>query len=141
MCQTIVGQWKNNGGYLTVKLSRPRKDFTVHRLVADAFIDKDESLLVVNHKDFNIENNSYKNLEWCTQAHNIRHSLAAGRYPNNYWVGKRSANAKLSDEVAEKIRYDYEWTPDSYQDLADKYGTNKKTVMRIVNGESYVRVQ
>jgi hypothetical protein len=51
----------------------------VHRLVADAFLDKIEGYDIVNHKDFNRKNNCVDNLEWCTTLMNIRHSSNSGR--------------------------------------------------------------
>jgi hypothetical protein len=49
--------------------------FYVHRLVAFQHCNLElDSLkeLVVNHKDGNKQNNCASNLEWCTQAHNIK---------------------------------------------------------------------
>lgn len=48
----------------------------VHRLVAEAFVEKPEDCDVVNHKDRNKFNNNFENLEWCTSQRNAEHSLA-----------------------------------------------------------------
>ena len=45
----------------------------VHRLVASAFIEGYEEGKVVNHIDCNPSNNQASNLEWLTQAENLRH--------------------------------------------------------------------
>lgn len=42
----------------------------VHRLVADAFLDNEEQLPEVNHKDEDKSNNASDNLEWCAIAYN-----------------------------------------------------------------------
>lgn len=73
-------------GYKRVFLSinNEVKTFAVHRLVAEAFLDKnnfkympnenknliDITKLVVNHKDENKLNNFVDNLEWCTTNYN-----------------------------------------------------------------------
>lgn len=133
----IVGQWQNNQGYMLARLSNPRKVVRVHRVVAEAFLknEKDTACLVVNHKNFNRRDNRVQNLEWCSQAENITHSDSAGRMQRDYWTGKRSPNAKLSDGAAQKIRDDKSGL--SLSKLADKYGTNKRTVLRIRSGQSY----
>ena len=137
-CKTLIGQYLNHGGYPLVRLSKPRKEFFVHRIVALTFIPSIEGKTTVNHIDCNPENNRVPNLEWCTQGENVMHSRGLGRYPDSYWKGKRSPSAKLSDKTADLIRKDYSAGGTSYQKLATKHGTNKKTVMRIINGVSYV---
>ncbi len=60
-------------GYLIVDLyddKGHRKNFQIHRLVAENFIDNPESLPFVNHKDENKLNNNVSNLEWCTASYN-----------------------------------------------------------------------
>jgi hypothetical protein len=73
----IIGQWKNSDGYPVVRLSRPRLMQRVHRLVALAFVPNPENKPSVNHLDNDRANNSARNLEWCTQAENIRHARDA----------------------------------------------------------------
>lgn len=71
--------WKaqslNQSGYLVVDLwkNNTRKLFTVHRLVAEAYIPNSENYPVVNHKDKNKQNNRVQNLEWCTISYNNKH--------------------------------------------------------------------
>ena len=66
---------KQNGGYLLANLSvgGHRKECTVHRLVARAFIPNPNNLKEVNHIDGNKQNNDVSNLEWCDRSDNLRH--------------------------------------------------------------------
>lgn len=49
------------------------KLFYVHRLVAEHFIPNPDNLAEVNHKDFDITNNSVDNLEWCSLIDNRKY--------------------------------------------------------------------
>lgn len=130
--------WINDQGYTLVRLSRPRRVFRVHRLVAGAFIPNPNSLPVVNHLDCNRSNNHVENLEWCTQWHNLKHSDDLGRMQRDYWKGKRSPNAAITDDQANLIRSEYEKGGVSWARLGDKFGISKRSVGRIIMGETYV---
>ena len=62
----------SNSGYLRLNFYNGSniKRFSVHRLVAEAFIDNPNNLPQVNHKDENKSNNHVDNLEWCTNEYN-----------------------------------------------------------------------
>lgn len=64
-------------GYKTVNLwnNGQKKTYKIHRLVAKTFIPNPNNYLVINHIDENKMNNDISNLEWCTQKHNILHSV------------------------------------------------------------------
>lgn len=68
----------NNKGYLSVRLYKngSYKKMYVHRLVAIEFIGNSKNLPTVNHIDFNKKNNHFNNLEWTTNAENVRHYYA-----------------------------------------------------------------
>ena len=54
------------------------KTFSIHRLVAEAFLPNPNNFPVVNHKDGNKLNNRVDNLEWCTQSYNVKESYRLG---------------------------------------------------------------
>lgn len=77
----------NGNGYLTVSLTanNARKRYYVHRLVADHFVPNLGGGNSVNHKDFDKYNNRADNLEWCTQAQNVRYSSQRMRKSHKQW--------------------------------------------------------
>ena len=79
--EKMVAITDNGKGYQIVSLSKngKRKNHYVHRLVAEHFLEKIPGANVVNHKDFNIQNNCVDNLEWCKQKENIEYSMSHNR--------------------------------------------------------------
>ena len=73
----------DSGGYLQVTLVNDegeRKTIKVHRLVASAFIPNLDDYREINHKDFNKENNSVSNLEWCDRSYNVNYNFLKRDY-------------------------------------------------------------
>jgi hypothetical protein len=66
----------NPHGY--IKISINKKSYSVHRLVALAFIPNTENKEFVNHIDGNKTNNNLINLEWATCAENNLHKINSG---------------------------------------------------------------
>lgn len=76
----ILKSYKNLYGYLIVNLinKKKRKQFQVHRLVAENFIFNINNLPCVNHIDGNKQNNNINNLEWVSYSENQQHSYKIG---------------------------------------------------------------
>ena len=72
--------WYHLNGYEEVKLRRDGRSWhkLVHRLVAEAFCENPHEYEYVNHKDRNIKNNHYSNLEWCSVQYNVNYSYLSG---------------------------------------------------------------
>lgn len=60
-------------GYLLVKLGSAYKfkNYKLHRLVAETFVDNPDNKSVVHHKDGNPKNNRADNLMWVTAEEHI----------------------------------------------------------------------
>lgn len=67
-------------GYPVVCLrhKKIRKYPPIHKLVAEAFLEKSSTALQVNHKDGNKQNNNVENLEWVTNKENMNHAFKTG---------------------------------------------------------------
>ncbi len=75
----VLSNKNSKGDYLSVVLKckgRKPRYVRMHRLVAEAFIYKDNDDLEVNHKDGNRQNNRMDNLEWVSKSENVRHAIA-----------------------------------------------------------------
>jgi hypothetical protein len=77
----LLNPWDDGRGYLQVDVNG--QTIRVHKLIASAFYDCTVNGLVVNHIDGNKKNNFIGNLEWCTQADNMRHAHRTGLIPHN----------------------------------------------------------
>lgn len=94
---------KNRDGYLDVRLMKDgiTKTHRVHRLVAEAFLEKPEGQVEVNHKDEDKTNNLVTNLEWCTHEYNLNY----GTYRERQVAGMKKPIAQLTLDGVEVARY------------------------------------
>lgn len=76
----IIGGYVTPHGYIRLQLSKEgkQKNYFIHRLVAEAFIEKIQGKDWVNHKDGDKTNNKISNLEWVTQSENLIHAYDEG---------------------------------------------------------------
>ena len=70
-------------GYLQVCLrkDKEKKQFLIHRLVAEAYIPNPNNYDTVDHIDFNKTNNCVNNLQWMSRSENSRKRRDCGAKP------------------------------------------------------------
>lgn len=97
----------SKNGYKRVTLRKENKPhkFSVHRLVANEFVENPHQLPCVNHKDEDKSNNKAENLEWCTRSYNINYGS------RNYKVRSHATPVKQMDfagnVLAEYVSVDF----------------------------------
>lgn len=87
-------------GYARIELSKNDIKFrtSVHRVVAQTFLEAVPGKDFVNHKDGNKLNNHVSNLEWVTRSENEQHALEIGLRPKAKKVLQFSLNGVLIRE-------------------------------------------
>lgn len=114
----------SNSGYERVVLFKNGigKKFSVHRLVAEAFVPNPNHWEMVNHKDGNKLNNLVSNLEWCDASHNMKHAFSTGlAMPKTTRVIQYTKDFK-------KVR---EW--ESIKAACDELGLNHANIVTVCN--------
>lgn len=114
----VVCLWKDKGFHRTI-----------HRLVAQAFLERVEGKNVVNHKDMDKKNNDVSNLEWTTVKENTVHA-----YKNSKTFHDRCNALHLMsfDAVCLKIdafyNGEYIGSYNSKKETAEALGISEKTI-------------
>lgn len=136
-------QFNPSNGGMQVRLCWHSKHTTekVHRLVAEAFLDKPTpEHNEVNHKNGNRKDNRVENLEWVTRSENIRHSYDVLGRKRSDLRGEQIGNSKLTRKEVKQIRALYstgEWTQ---EELAEKFGVSQVLISKIVRGELWSHI-
>lgn len=84
--------------YVVLYDNRERKRYTIHRLVAEAFVPNLHNKKEINHKNGIKDDNRADNLEWVTRSENMKHSFVVlGRKPsgNGGKVGRDNSSSKV----------------------------------------------
>lgn len=146
----------NDRGYRKVELNR--KNYSVHRLVAIAFIPNPENKREVDHINKVRLDNRVSNLQWLTRREHAKKDLAGRKLTEEQkkHLSKINTGRKLSKETKEKIskvhkgsnhhRYNhttYRWIHVSgkteeltYHDFRKKYEIGSSNLSKLMTGKS-----
>lgn len=105
--------YHDSHGYYRVQLRKGEKgrgkDYPIHRLVAEAFCNKEKGKNFVDHIDGNFQNNNANNLRWVTQKENCNNPMAKKHY-SEIKKGKKNPNygkfGGLNHQAKAIIQYD-----------------------------------
>ena len=94
-------------GYERVVLTKDgiRKTYSVHKLVALAFIPNPENKTTINHIDGNKRNNNVSNLEWATEKENQNHKWKNGLCDKNIEALKISNKKRAIPIIFKENKY------------------------------------
>ena len=77
--ERILKPRKQSGYYKVLLYNDKKYEYSIHRLVAHAFIPNPDNLPQVNHRDENPSNNRVDNLEWCDGKYNINYGTCIAK--------------------------------------------------------------
>ena len=133
----ILKPQRTQTGYLQVWLyngeihstGRTGKNYQLHRIVAEAFLENPNGLPEVNHINEDKSDNRADNLEWCTHAYNSAYGTRGEK------IGKKNKNGKRSIPIDQlDIDGNYIQTFPSWQEAA-RAGYHTGNIWKQIKGE------
>jgi len=130
-------------GYQAVMLYKDKKgkNFSVHRLVAQAFIEPVPGKTCINHIDGDKTNNCVENLEWVTHSENMYHANRIGLHGGSE---KQKEAARKNGKVMRKLTDDQaKMVHKMYADgmlqreIGEHFGMSQNQISAILLGKVY----
>ena len=139
------GRWMKlrveSNGYQRVQLSKKnlRIKYSIHRLVAKAFITNPLGKDQVNHINGVKTDNNVENLEWMNASEQMIHAIDNGLKVIHR--GEEVRNSKLTKKDIIYIRKRYSFGGITMQILADKFNVHVPQISRIINRKRWAHVE
>ncbi|MEM6965225.1 MAG: hypothetical protein AAF573_10690 [Bacteroidota bacterium] len=113
-----------------------RQGFYVHKLVADAFLEKpSEKHTFVIHKDANKLNNHYENLKFGTREDMTQHQIDQGVYLHKN--RKMPSHSKMTETKVRLLKQRLKEGKTKKRVLARSFGITETQLRRIEKGENW----
>ena len=132
----FIVQSVSNKGYHRVSLnqSKYKRQYQLHRLVAETYIPNPKNKPQVNHIDGNKSNNHVSNLEWVTGSENVLHAVKIGLRDKAHEKA-RIENQKLVLHTTTGIYYD------SLKNACEALNLNYGSIRNYINNPNRKRIE
>lgn len=112
--------------HIILRKNNKSKNFSIQKLVAQAFVPNPNNYKEINHKDENTRNNYANNLEWCNHSYNI-----------NYGNRTKKVKDKLSTMINQyDLNGNYVKTWNCMND-AIRFYNNNRHICDVCKGKRY----
>ncbi len=112
----------------------------IHRLVAEAFVDRDSEMQnYVIHLDYNKLNNKWNNLRWVTKDTMFAHHKLNPNY--NYTRKRRITNSKLTETDVIRLKKKLKRSNNPLYKIAKEFGITHTQLNRIRSGENWGHIK
>lgn len=131
---------KRRGTWQYMKTVMDGRNIRVHRVVAQAWIPNPDGKPFINHINGNKADNRVENLEWCTNAENIRHAYRTGLEQRQ--LGEKHHSAHLTNEQVRQFKW--EWAHNrkmTRKQYAEALGVSEAAIKDIIRGRSWKWLQ
>lgn len=127
-------------GYQQIQMRLPgdnkKKNYRVHRVVAQTFSSPTDNRPHVNHKNWNKADNRLSNLEFCTNLENQQHSRHSASHSQ---IGVTHSRARFNADQVRLIR-SMRNNGLTYTVIGEYFDSPPSTVRGVANGSRYTHI-